>query len=146
MSYDTVYKRDKKTDFFDKKIIEQLNTIVPEGVSDKGLDRIGYSKDYCPITLRWMLDGKLPALPDCVVWPETNSQVSEILKLANREKIPIIPFGEGSGVVGGAIPIMGGIVVDTKKMDILLQRWIKNSAILKNQLYQKRLEDFQGIL
>ena len=30
----------------------------------------------------------------------------------------------------------------SQKMDIPLQRWIKNSAVLKNQLYQKRIEDF----
>jgi glycerol kinase len=111
MPYDTVYQKDKKDCVFSKKIIEQLHSIVPEGVSDKEVDRVTYSKDYWPITLRWLLDGKLPALPDCIVWPENAQHVTEILRLANREKIPIVPFGEGSGVVGGAIPIRGGIVV-----------------------------------
>jgi len=121
MSYDTVYQKDKKDCVFSKKIIEQLHSIVPEGVSDKEVDRVTYSKDYWPITLRWLLDGKLPALPDCIVWPENVQQVTEILRLANREKIPIVPFGEGSGVVGGAIPIRGGIVVDMKKMDSVVE-------------------------
>ncbi len=47
-----------------------MNSIVPEGVSDKEADRVTYSKDYWPITLRWLLDGKLPAPPDYIVWPE----------------------------------------------------------------------------
>lgn len=102
---------------FDKKIIDELLSIVPDGVSDKESDRIIYSKDYWPITLRWMLDGKIPHLPDCITWPETTQQVAEIIKLANREKIPIVPYGGGSGVVGSAIPIEGGIVIDMKKMD-----------------------------
>jgi len=38
------------------------------------------------------------------------------------------------------------LIFISKKMDIPLQRWIRNSAILKNQLYQKRLEDFKGLL
>ena len=121
MSYDTVYQKDKKNCVFSKKIIGQLNSIVPEGVSDREVDRVTYSKDYWPITLRWLLDGKLPALPDCIVWPEKVQQVSEIVRLANIEKIPIVPFGEGSGVVGGAIPIRGGIVVDMKKMDRVIE-------------------------
>jgi glycerol kinase len=41
--------------------------------------------------------------------------VTEILRLANREKIPIVPFGEGSGVIGGAIPIRGGIIVGLRR-------------------------------
>ena len=40
--------------------------------------------------------------------------MSEIVKFANKEKIPIIPYGEGSGVVGAALSINGGIVIDMK--------------------------------
>jgi alkyldihydroxyacetonephosphate synthase len=63
------------------------------------------------------LEGKVAALPDFVVWPETTEQVSQIVKTANEEVLPVIPFGEGSGVLGGAVPIKGGIVVDMKRMN-----------------------------
>ncbi|MEA2055761.1 MAG: FAD-binding oxidoreductase [Candidatus Thermoplasmatota archaeon] len=117
MSYGVVYKKDKKHSVFDRKIVDKLNKIVPDGVSEKEVDKITYSKDYMPITLRWLIDGKIAALPDCIVWPESTKQISDILKLACKEKTPIIPYGDGSGVVGGAVPIKGGIVVDLKKMD-----------------------------
>ncbi len=114
MAYDTVYTRHEN---FDKKTVEQLESIVPGGTSTKESDRIIYSKDYWPIALRWYLDGKLPALPDCVVWPENDEQVAEIIRLANKEKVPVVPYGEGSGVLGGTVPVKGGIVVDMRKMD-----------------------------
>ncbi len=113
MSYDIVYRKQKT---FNEKIIEEISSIVPN-VSTKEADRIIYARDYWPIALRWFLDGKLPALPDCIVWPENKKQIADLIKFANREKIPIIPYGGGSGVVGGAVPIEGGIVVDLKRMD-----------------------------
>jgi len=100
-----------------ERIMAQLKDIIPDGVSDKESDRIVYSRDYWPISLRWELEGSIPALPDCIVWPETTAQVAEIIKLANREHIPVIPYGGGSGVMGGTVPVMGGIIMDMKRMD-----------------------------
>jgi alkyldihydroxyacetonephosphate synthase len=88
-----------------------------ENFSDREIDRIAYSRDYWPITLRWLLEKKTPPLPDFVVWPEDAEEVSEIVKIANDEEVPIVPFGEGSGVLGGAIPVNGGIVVDLKRLN-----------------------------
>lgn len=44
-----------------------------------------------------------PFLPDLVVWPQSVEQVSEIAKLCNKERIPIISRGTGSGLEGGSI-------------------------------------------
>jgi hypothetical protein len=101
----------------------------PENVSDKEIDKIAYSKDYWPITLRWVLEGKTPALPDFVVWPENTKQVSDVVKIANDEEIPVVPFGEGSGVLGGAVPINGGIVIDIKRMNRILEINDKNLTV-----------------
>jgi alkyldihydroxyacetonephosphate synthase len=113
-----------------KKVLEKLYlTLGPEKVSDREVDKIAYSKDYWPIALRWVLEKKTPALPDFIVWPESTQEVSEIVKIANEEKIPIVPFGEGSGVLGGAVPVNGGIVVDVKKMDKILEINDKNLTV-----------------
>jgi glycolate oxidase len=59
--------------------------------------------------------------PDVVVFPTTTQQVSEIMKLANAEKIPVTPRGGGTNVSGGSVPIMGGIVLCTTKMNNIIR-------------------------
>ncbi len=57
--------------------------------------------------------------PDAVVRPKNTLQVQKIVELANQEKIPLVPRGAGTGLVGSAVPIMGGIVVDMQGMNQL---------------------------
>ena len=59
--------------------------------------------------------------PACAVWAETADQVSEILKLSNREKIPVIPRGAGTGLSGMAVPIEGGIILDLSRMNSIVK-------------------------
>ncbi|MFX1326383.1 MAG: FAD-binding oxidoreductase, partial [Promethearchaeota archaeon] len=104
------------------KIESQLREIVGEdNVSTKEIDLLAYSKDSSLIAFNWEIEGKIAGLPDFITWPETVRQVQAILRLANHEKVPVIPYGEGSGVVGGAIPIFGGIIIDMKKFNKILQ-------------------------
>ena len=70
------------------------------------------------------------ARPDIVVRPHSTVEVSKIVKLAHKEKIPIIPRGAGTNVSGGVLPSKGGIVVDLTGMNRILdiQRgnlWVK---------------------
>ncbi|OPY13895.1 MAG: putative FAD-linked oxidoreductase [Syntrophus sp. PtaB.Bin001] len=58
--------------------------------------------------------------PDVVVFPKTAEQISGIMKLANAHKIPVTPRGGGTNVSGGSVPVMGGIVLCTTKMDRIL--------------------------
>jgi glycolate oxidase len=60
-------------------------------------------------------------MPEAVVKPETAQQVSQILKLANRERIPVTPRGAGSGLSCGAVPIYGGIVLSVERMNRILE-------------------------
>jgi len=55
--------------------------------------------------------------PVCVVLPVSTAEVRQIVLLANQEKIPILPYGGGSGLMGGAISIRRGIVLDLRRMD-----------------------------
>ena len=59
--------------------------------------------------------------PDVVVFPATANEISLILKLANRERIPVTPRGGGTNVSGGSVPINGGIVLCTTKMNKILK-------------------------
>lgn len=60
-------------------------------------------------------------IPDAVVLPQTTKQVSKILSYADKNKIPITPRGAGSGLSGGCTPIKGGIVLDMKRMNKILE-------------------------
>jgi len=60
-------------------------------------------------------------MPECVVRPRTAEQIAALLKLANRERIPVTPRGAGSGLSGGAVPIHGGIVLLCDRMNEILE-------------------------
>ena len=60
-------------------------------------------------------------MPDVVVKPRTAGEIAQIMKLANREKIPVTPRGAGSGLSGGAVPLHGGILLSLERMDTILE-------------------------
>src|SRR4030066_172211 len=62
-----------------------------------------------------------PHEADYVVMPKTTKEVQEIVKLANKEKVPIVPKGAGLALTGLVIPLKGGIVMDMKRMDKILE-------------------------
>ncbi|MHA1229975.1 MAG: FAD-binding oxidoreductase [Candidatus Helarchaeota archaeon] len=120
--FETIYKRKKSIIKNKEKIVSELRKILgDENVSVEEVDILAYTRDATPITYNWTIEGKLACKPDIIVYPETVLQISEILKLANREKIPIIPYSKGSGVVGGAIAVYGGIIIDMKKFDKIIE-------------------------
>ena len=59
--------------------------------------------------------------PDAVVKPENTEQVSGVMKLANRESIPVTPRGAGSGLAGAAVPTHGGISLSMERMNRILE-------------------------
>lgn len=63
----------------------------------------------------------LSFLPDIVIKPRTAEEISEILKICNAEKIPVTPRGAGTGLSGGALPQLGGIVISTERMNSILK-------------------------
>jgi len=94
-------------------ILKSLIEIVGErGVSNTPEELWFYSRD--PGVLA-------PHLPDYVVAPKTTEQVQKIVQLANREKIPIVPMGNGMALTGLVIPLKGGIVMDMKRMNKILE-------------------------
>ena len=56
-----------------------------------------------------------------LVFPESTAHVSEIMKIASRERIPVTPRGAGTGLSGGALPVHGGIVMSFEKMNRILE-------------------------
>ncbi|MCC6224567.1 MAG: FAD-binding oxidoreductase [Thermoleophilia bacterium] len=56
-------------------------------------------------------------VPQAVVLPTSAEQVSEVVKLANRHRIPVVPRAGGTGLTDGAVPLRHGILVDVKLMN-----------------------------
>ncbi len=62
-----------------------------------------------------------PHLPDLVVFPQTTEQISQIMELASKHRIPVVPRGAGTGMTGGIVPIHGGIVLALTKFDTIIE-------------------------
>src|SRR5687767_9627638 len=60
-------------------------------------------------------------VPDVVVLPTSAEQISEVVKLANRERLPVVPRAGGTGLTDGAVPLRHGIMVDVKLMNRILE-------------------------
>ncbi|MDR1728519.1 MAG: FAD-binding oxidoreductase [Acidobacteriota bacterium] len=61
------------------------------------------------------------ATPQVVVRPQDTAQVQEIMRYANSDKVPVIARGSGSGMCGQVVPVQGGIVLDMKDMNRILE-------------------------
>ncbi len=61
-----------------------------------------------------------PILSKAVVFPETNQEVSQILRLCNEHKIPVVPFGTGTSLEGNVVGNEKGITISLEKMNKIL--------------------------
>ncbi|MEZ4399726.1 MAG: FAD-binding oxidoreductase [Kofleriaceae bacterium] len=100
------------------RVRRELEAVVgARRVSVRPGDLDTYARDMWPRLLLARRDGAAPTtLPTAVVWPETAREVAAIVRVARTLGVPIVPYGGGSGVCGGVVPIFGGITVDTKRM------------------------------
>ncbi len=94
------------------EIIKQIEEIVGEKhvLTDKE-DLATYAYDG---TTTWS------HAPDVVVLPNSTEQISRVMKLAHTHKIPVTPRGSGTNISGGSVPVRGGIVLCTTKMNRIL--------------------------
>ena len=109
-------------DHGERELVGAMTEAVGAGrVSIDPADRMAYSRDLWPRTLLAVRAGEpSPFPPDCVVWPTTREEVSRVIARAAELGVPIVPYGAGSGVCGGAAPTQGGVVLDLKRMDRVL--------------------------
>lgn len=102
----------------DAQLVPRLKDLIGrDNVLAEVFDTLPYARDNCPY--KW--SEKFNFRPDVVVIPENTEQVADIVKLANEEKIPITPKGGGTGMMGGCVPKYGGISLDMRKMDKILE-------------------------
>ncbi|MEM1503674.1 FAD-linked oxidase C-terminal domain-containing protein [Domibacillus sp. 8LH] len=94
------------------KHIEEIQNIVKEGrVLIEESDRFSYSFDGSFGTF----------LPDAVIQTKSVEELAALVKLANREQIPVYPRGQSTSLSGGPLPVKGGLVFDLSVMDDVLE-------------------------
>jgi len=95
-----------------QKIIEAMKDIVGEK----------YCLDSIEDLICFSYDAAIEeAIPDCVVRPGSVEEIARIMRWANEEKIPVYPRGAGTGLSGGSIPLKGGIVLVTTRLNKILE-------------------------
>lgn len=100
---------------------ELVDVVGRKNVLREEADRLIYAVDYMWIPRMYVDRGQKPPLPDLVVLPGTAEEVAKIVKLANTYRIPVIPWGGGSGSQGGAMPLYGGITIDLKRLNRIVE-------------------------
>lgn len=82
-----------------------------KGVSTDELDLVTYAYDATRKNFP----------PWAIVWPTTTEQVSRVMRIATRERIPVYPRGSGSGLTGGALATAGGILLTLEHMNRMIE-------------------------
>ncbi len=70
------------------------------------------SRDWWPLAMTWAVDGKVPARGAVLVRPDADDQVAAILAACNEAGVPVTAAAGRSGVLGGSVPVFGGVVLD----------------------------------
>ena len=95
-------------------VIDRLRDIAGEDNVISDTDGLkGYAYDESGI--------KEPCMPDIVIKPSSAAEISAILRLASKERIPVTVRGAGSNLVGSCLPVRGGIVLSTERMNRILE-------------------------
>ncbi len=123
MAEKTKEKTDKKEEEPIKEmehsdLYESLAAMIDESrISEYEFERRLYSHDVAPLPK--MMEMGFKMVPDIVVRPKSANEVSRIVRFAIEKQLPVVPRGGACWALGGAVPVMGGIVVDMATMDDL---------------------------
>ncbi|MNH97827.1 putative FAD-linked oxidoreductase [compost metagenome] len=102
----------------DSHINQALRNIVGESNYKDDMETlVTHSYDGTPM---------LQSLPDGVIYPQNTGQVSEIMKVLSKHKIPLIGRGSGTNLCGGTVPVQGGIVMVMHRMNAILEVDMQN--------------------
>ncbi len=98
-----------------KKIVGEQYVLMDE----ESLDKYGHDETE-----------NLHYPPEVVIRPRTAEEISAVMKICNRDKIPVTPRGAGTGLSGGALPHLGGVLISTERMNSILEIDEKNGHVI----------------
>jgi glycolate oxidase len=108
----------------DEAILESLRRIVGETHV-----LVGSPDDLEPYSHDEVADRSYGHMPECVVKPGSAQEIAQIMKLACAHRIAVTPRGAGSGLSGGAVPLLGGIVILFDRMNRIVDYDRENMTI-----------------
>ena len=102
-------------------LLADLERIIgSEGVANQPDRMSRYVGDALGSFRAYQVASRLNATPKAVVRPSSTQQVSRILRYSQKNQVPVVPYGGGSGVFGAASPIEDGIVLSLDRMNAAL--------------------------
>ncbi len=100
------------------EIIERLQAAAPGHIVTGENISEDYARDEMPIYGKQM--------PDVVLMAASAEEIAAVMKICNENRIPVTPRGAGTGLVGGCVPVYGGLVIDTTRMNKILDCDLEN--------------------
>ena len=103
------------------EIIEQLKAAAPGHIVTGEDINADYARDEMPIYGEQM--------PDAALIAYSEEEIAAVVKICNQNKIPVTTRGAGTGLVGGCVPVYGGIVIDTTRMKQIIGYDLENFSV-----------------
>lgn len=97
-------------------LAEVTQTLPEVTVLTREEERLIYAHGCYPMEYKWLLQGPYKYLPSAVLMANNTAEVSKIMELSQKYEVGIIPFGGGSGIVGGSIAEEGEVMLDIKRL------------------------------
>src|SRR5712691_11643227 len=104
------------------RIVDEFRTIV----GDRGLISSAEELDS------YEGDGvtNFRVMPHAVLFPNSTEQVQGIVRVCHRERIPFVARGSGTGLSGGALPVVNGVVISLARMNRILEVDLPNARVI----------------
>ena len=103
------------------EILEQLKAAAPGHILTGEDVNADYGRDEMPIY------GE--SMPEAVLQATSTEEIAAVVKICNENKIPVTTRGAATGLAGGCVPVYGGIVIETIKMNKILSYDLENFSV-----------------
>jgi hypothetical protein len=112
-----------------KSSVTQLVELAPALAAVLGADSVhtedaqldAYTADTYWSAISARANGTPLGRPDVVVMPRSEDEVAAALRMAASQNVPVVAWGGGSGTQGGAVPVHGGLVIDLRALDHIVE-------------------------
>jgi glycolate oxidase len=105
----------------DQRLVDEFTRAIgPDGVLAEPVQLVTYECDALP---------HLRSLPDLVLLPRSTADVQAVVRICDREGVPFVARGHGTGLSGGALPVPGGVVISLARLNRVLDVDIPNRRV-----------------